>query len=259
MENSTFPTSKWNMLQEKDGKLEERRGRENNCGYVKSVATKILNLYPRKTVGIAVLPEKLNEYKKKEILMILGELVRGMQTEPQNLFGNLRELLKEVQLLTEAGFTHQAEQLMIRVVLSRVKEKLGNPIILQPQFDNRRFHGVGWRARKLLHEESTGWFSSRKTYHYEVLPHQFKGNVPKAILKATIQAKQHDLQPRVWFVAKENQFHEYLAVPKNDPAIVGYPMTDVDDSGKTIHFRYAVLIGLWGKDIEEISKIFEGR
>lgn len=186
---------------------------------------------------------------------MLEETVKKMQVNPQNLWGNLQELEEETELLMQAGFRTQARHAKARMILARVKKALGNAIVLQPPFDGE---GWGhWTGRLLLHKESKGLFGSNNTYLYEVRPSNFKGNIPKTVLRATVHAKQLGLGPRVWFVAKENQFREYLAIPRGDPAIVGYPAEWEGSRAWILDHQFAVLIGLWGKDIAEISRVFE--
>lgn len=103
-----------------------------------------------------------------------------------------------------------------------------------------------------LKTKSKKWFSSNKTTYkilWEIPLYAYDCEVPNSIMKGIIQAKQDALNPKLWFVSTPEQFHEYVNQSSLDPAVVAYP--------NGIYDMQVILLGIWGKDIEDITSYFE--
>lgn len=102
---------------------------------------------------------------------------------------------------------------------------------------------------------------STKSWVYEVEPSVFKGSVPVPILTTTLEAKQLGFKPYIWFVSSDAEVHKFLnqSVTKVDSALVAYPIVAREAGMEVVDNEFGIVLGLWGKDIEEINGVLENR
>lgn len=84
----------------------------------------------------------------------------------------------------------------------------------------------------------------------EADPKDYMGEVPEGIVQATTEAWRSGLTPKIWALTNRQQISEIMqghyVVRMVDPLLVGY-MKEING--------YVVLLGIWGKDIEDLSKL----
>jgi len=204
--------------------------------------------------------------------MYLKDLIENCIVHDTN-FESIKKLKTKIALAKETGFTYTLRKLEIELCMQNVLRKLGNLIILKPPLlEERTFYKDEWIERvspydarsfilsSWMIKENKSFLGLKKEIIkdamclFEISPDRYKENVPINILKATLLAKQFQLVPKVWFISELSKFYNH--VTNKDPAIVAYP-TFKSGNDVLLSRKFAFLIGLWGKDIEEISKIFD--
>ena len=199
-------------------------------------------------------------------MLTVENLVRQYRTNVVEVNMGIDGLVEKERLFREAGFDEQHTTIAEEIILAKTVRSLGNAIFLKPPFIHNIYgcrHDIRFDFDGvLLKEVKTGWFARERTYLVECEPSAFLGKVPDNILRATAKAKSLNLEPKVWFVAKDYEVPQHMRVVHLDPAIVGYPIVGKrsDYAGgwdNVTSNRFCALIGLWGKDIEEISKVFD--
>jgi hypothetical protein len=83
-------------------------------------------------------------------------------------------------------------------------------------------------------------------YLVESQINEYRGHVPDQILQETIRIKKDGLKPAIWFVSTPKEIPNITYGQIIDPLLVGYPKHRSD---------YAILYGIWGEDIEDLTKI----
>ena len=186
---------------------------------------------------------------------------------------------KEVEALRALGFYDKANMLECGELLPTLNSD--KFLIVNNPTDWRYDYvpDVGFTPRIRLQERLIGssFWSGEKynnTYLFSVATNEFIAEVPPQILRKAEQALQKSTSPpnhfRVWFVADQKTMREYAKLPVHvDPALVGYWIT-LNEQGRPGYRRgltpnqwttlkHCAVLGIWGKDLEEIDLAFTRR
>ena len=168
---------------------------------------------------------------------------------------DVQKLEEEWTLYNNAGFESKARELKPKLLLAKACQQLGNPItIKRPNFK------VSISSFPSFLLERTCRSNVGKTV-FEVEPSVFKSDVPISILKKTLEAKELGLKPYIWFVSSNAELPQVVNVPfvNADPAIVAYPIVAKEAEIEVINNEFGIVVGFWGKDVEEISSMLESK
>lgn len=185
----------------------------------------------------------------------LDELIAACQTEETESAhaSDLQELKVSWRLYNETGFELKARQLKSKLLLARAKQNLRKPILFKRPSFHVSIHNFPRYPLETVHDARKSL--DAKLWVYEVEPRVFKGNVPAPILTTAFEAKKLGFKPYVWFVSSETEIQKFLNQPvvKADPALVAYPIVANEGGIDVVDYMFGIVLGLWGKDIEEIS------
>lgn len=83
----------------------------------------------------------------------------------------------------------------------------------------------------------------------ECSPSNYLGTIPDVAVRTTVEMCKQNIQPKIWIVASEHQVEEQVRgqVPLKDPLLVGYHENNKD---------FVTIHAIWGKDIEDMDKLF---
>jgi len=174
---------------------------------------------------------------------------------------SIQELKSLRDLYRKAGYFKKASQIQqqiyeiqIQIELERLRK---NYIILKkPRFESilvdvpRKYRSYWDEKWKYSGYRLSSKFSIRTKYLFEIDPSNYKGHIPLKLVEETIKARESGFKPMIWAIATEREIIELSVgeeIGKYDPLLVGY-IPDI--SG------YVVLLGIWGKDIEDLDKLF---
>ena len=151
------------------------------------------------------------------------------------------------------------------MLFAKATQELGTLIIVKrPAFRDEYDHVYPFPKLLLENISDRNPFGcySDSIYLWEVEPNVFRGNVPIGILKATLTAKTLGFKPYVWLASPQSELGMYLESPTPrvltlDPAIVAYPIVGKESGRDVINNEYGIVLGIWGKDIEQIDKALE--
>jgi hypothetical protein len=175
----------------------------------------------------------------------------------QACFPEIKKIEEEWSLYNQSGFELKAREIKPKLLFARAAKELGNPIIFKrPNFveykNTQRIPliEIDYDDRKIGFDDPC---------LFEVEPGIFKGTVPIQVLKTTVAAKKLGFKPYVWFAAKERSLEEVISRPvqRLDPAIVGYPIVAEESGHPIINNEFGLVVGIWGKDIDSIDKVFQ--
>ena len=185
----------------------------------------------------------------------LQGLIASCETKPDTNT-DMQTLEEQWNLYTNTGFELKAKELKPKLLIAKARQQLDNPLtIKRPNFTNS-IHSPPRFPFQNTH--NIGKKRSEKAV-FEVEPAIFKGDVPLPILKNTLKAKELGFKPYVWFASSDTELHNSVNQPLMDvdPAIVAYPIISKDPDAEVIDNEIGIVLGIWGKDIEEINTIIK--
>jgi len=214
------------------------------------------------------------------------EAIINENTVHLDIKDDINTLEKRHRLLREAGFIEKAQDVMAEIVMKRALSTLKNPLIVsRPDFERKRYWHYKGRKDYMIYslsaillkeykEPKKRFFGGKKLvlvdnlYLVEAGLEEFRAHIPDGLLPTVIEGRNLGLKLMVWFVTKESQIADH--VTQNlcmDPVIVGYPIVGQlgterrnSSGGREIWDNtHAVILAMWGKDIEDISKYIEER
>jgi len=188
-------------------------------------------------------------------MQTLKELITACHVE--NPCSQTAQDLEETwRLYDGTGFESKARELKPKLLFAEAHQKLSNPIMFKrPNFTV----SLNSFPRYPLKTPNSIKLSRDVPWVYEVEPRFFKGNVPGTILTTALEAKKLGFKLYVWFVSSAAELQNFLDQPvvKADPALVAYPIVAKEAGEDVIDDEFGIVLGLWGKDIEQISSAVE--
>lgn len=198
------------------------------------------------------------------------ETIVSKNTVQLSIKDDLNTLEERHRLLEEAGFTAKARIVKAEMVMKEVMSVLENPLIVsRPNFTRECLSEFNYNfldvvLLKEYKRAKGGIFGGTKIvdrlYLVEADLDEFKAYVPDSMLPTVVKGRQLGLLLKVWFVAKGSQISNFVTENlRMDPMIVGYPIVALRDGQDIFNNEHAVVLAIWGKDIEAISKYVEER
>jgi hypothetical protein len=184
----------------------------------------------------------------------LEELIAACQMKAGRC-PDVQQLEETWRLYSEAGFDLKARGLKRNLLLVEAGQRMGATILFKRPSFHVSIHNFARYPLETLDDSVER--SGAKSWVYEVEPSVFKGTVPATILTTMLEAKKLGFKPYVWFVSSDAEVHKFLNQPltRADPALVAYPIVARVAGTEVVDNEFGIVLGLWGKDIEEINGI----
>ena len=187
----------------------------------------------------------------------LEELITACEIKPDHT-PDVQKLEEEWNLYNAAGFESKARELKPKLLFAKACQQLGNQFtIKRPDFEV----SINNFPRFPLESNYRSKLPRSGKAVFEVEPSVFKADVPLSILKKTLEAKELGFKPYVWFVSSDAELQQVVDAPflNADPAIVAYPIVAKEAEREVINNEFGIVLGFWGKDVNEISGLLESK